>query len=143
MHYCYILYNNANMRTYVGYTVDPVRRLRQHNGYLVGGARYTKQCKGEWSFLAVITCPTFTSHLGLSLEWHIKRNRHIKHNRHNGPSGRITSLLNTLTFNTKFQNMEYHLYVSKYGQSIMTNHMMTELLQLENIIVYGELDDIL
>lgn len=143
MHYCYILYNNLNNKTYVGYTVDPMRRLRQHNGQLVGGARYTKQSKGKWSFLAVITSPSFTSNLALSLEWYIKYNSRNKNKRHYGPSGRMSSLIHTLTLNNKFKNLEHHLYLSSYGQAIMTNEMISELLHIDKVTLYGELEDIL
>ena len=40
MSYCYLLYSRNN--TYIGATVDPHHRLRQHNGELVGGAKKTK-----------------------------------------------------------------------------------------------------
>lgn len=48
----YILFNNSNNCTYVGMTNNPTRRLRQHNGELVGGAKYTtaKRGEGAWDF---------------------------------------------------------------------------------------------
>lgn len=40
MAYCYLLYTDMG-QTYVGATVDPDRRLRQHNQELAGGAHAT------------------------------------------------------------------------------------------------------
>jgi len=44
--FCYMLLRADRKRTYVGATVDPDRRLRQHNGEIAGGARATKG--GVW-----------------------------------------------------------------------------------------------
>ena len=48
----YLLKNTSNNRTYLGITNNSKRRLRQHNGELKGGARYTKSFKGcgEWQY---------------------------------------------------------------------------------------------
>ena len=40
--FCYMLASTDGRKTYVGATVDPNRRLRQHNGEICGGARATK-----------------------------------------------------------------------------------------------------
>ena len=52
----YLLYNSCNSRTYLGITNNSKRRLRQHNGELKGGARYTSSFKGtgEWKYFLKI-----------------------------------------------------------------------------------------
>ena len=69
--YCYIV--RSCKKTYIGYTVNPNRRIRQHRGELKGGAKATS-CAKDWEFLAIITSdsPIFTKILALSIEWHLK-----------------------------------------------------------------------
>jgi hypothetical protein len=57
----------------VGYTVDPARRLRQHNGELRGGARRTHGALWDILFVVGVHHPGFGAHEGLSMEWHLKR----------------------------------------------------------------------
>lgn len=60
---------------YIGATVDRARRLRQHNGELVGGARRTArkhQSSGTWS-MVISAGPFATERLGLQVEWAVKR----------------------------------------------------------------------
>jgi predicted GIY-YIG superfamily endonuclease len=68
----YILTNTLHNKTYVGITNNTSRRIRQHNGELVGGAKYTKSNKGEgfWTFYGFIK--NLNKHLALSFEKKIK-----------------------------------------------------------------------
>ena len=50
----YFLNNPLNRCTYVGATVNPTRRLRQHNREIKGGAKYTTRGKGRWRYVCVV-----------------------------------------------------------------------------------------
>jgi predicted GIY-YIG superfamily endonuclease len=91
-HVCYIIANNGN-KTYNGYTNNFPRRLRQHNGELVGGAKATSVCRGEWKPIAIIT-GFADNHEALSCEWRIKHptNERRRPAKYNGLHGRIKSL---------------------------------------------------
>ena len=49
MYFVYILSEIGGNRTYIGYTVNLQRRLRQHNGEIVGGAKATRGRKWEFA----------------------------------------------------------------------------------------------
>lgn len=53
MWYVYLL--TCDRRTYIGATTNPHRRLRQHNGEIVGGARSTRKYAGKWRLAAYLT----------------------------------------------------------------------------------------
>ena len=67
--YVYCLVSADQKATYVGATVDPDRRLRQHNQELVGGARATKRKEG-WTFFCY--CGPFEKIKALQFEWRWK-----------------------------------------------------------------------
>lgn len=56
--HCYLLRSldpKHPLKTYVGYTTDPIRRLRQHNGELkYGGAKRTARNGRPWEYAAII-----------------------------------------------------------------------------------------
>jgi putative endonuclease len=68
----YILTNTSSNKTYVGITNNTQRRIRQHNGELVGGAKYTTGNKGAglWVFHGFIK--NLDKRLALSFEKKIK-----------------------------------------------------------------------
>lgn len=72
--YCYMLYTDAG-QTYIGATVDPDRRLRQHNKEISGGARATgiRVSQGlTWKRACYITgIPEWRS--ALQIEWRWKQ----------------------------------------------------------------------
>lgn len=71
----YLLKNTSNKRTYLGITNNTTRRLRQHNGELKGGARYTKAFKGdgEWEYYFKVL--NLTKSEALSIERTAKNTR--------------------------------------------------------------------
>lgn len=81
----YLLHNSENPCTYIGSTNNPMRRIRQHNGELVGGARYTHRNKpendaGKWEYYGYI--PGLDKHRALSIEKRIQiRSRKMKDRR--------------------------------------------------------------
>ena len=94
-YYCYIIRStNPNFlnSTYNGFTNNLIRRLRQHNRKISGGAKATKG-KGPWVYIAI--WEGFLTHKeALSCEWRIKHPTNTKKrpSQYNGVSGRIKSL---------------------------------------------------
>jgi len=118
-HWCYVLINDRDHKTYNGYTNRPERRLRQHNGELKGGAKYTtcrRKRDGErpraWEFLALVESEQFTHKRALSLEWHIKYPtcRRPRPREYNGANGRLASLPLALG-HPKFADMRFVVHV--------------------------------
>ena len=70
--YVYVLVS-ARGRTYVGVALDVERRLRQHNGLLVGGARATRAGR-PWRIGQVVG-PVPTRGRAQSLEHALKQRR--------------------------------------------------------------------
>lgn len=96
-HYCYILRNSDSQhfnRTYNGYTVNPTRRIRQHNQEIKGGAKYTRMWGNKnWEIYAILK--GFPDRkCALQCEWRIKHPVKCKTRPriYNSPEGRILGL---------------------------------------------------
>ena len=125
-HICYILANDRGV-TYNGYTNNPTRRLRQHNGEITGGARST-QNKGPWHFIAMITSddPRFDKRKALSLEWHIRypTNKKPRPPIYKGPQGRLDAL--ELVFaHPYFRDILFTVHVLPQYRVNVTNPLIT------------------
>lgn len=97
--YCYLLYTDAG-HTYVGATVDPDRRLEQHNGQRSGGARATcirVQQGYEWKRACYLTgIPEWRSALQIEWRWKQLGRTHCKSVR-NPIDRRLASLKHLLS----------------------------------------------
>ena len=92
---CYLLHNAAAARTYCGVTNNLSRRLRQHNGDISGGARYTTGNAGRWRVVATVEGFANRSQC-LSFEWW------VKHPPSGGLSPRCARLLRTAASNHRW-----------------------------------------
>jgi predicted GIY-YIG superfamily endonuclease len=92
--FCYLISSSSpkNLtRTYFGVTNNLLRRIRQHNGEIVGGAKCTSS-RGPWSYICVLSgFPTQKS--ALQFEWRI--HHPIKKGRR-GIKGRLNNIKDAL-----------------------------------------------
>ena len=72
--HCYMLFS-TNGQTYIGATVDPDRRLRQHNKEIVGGARATgmRVAEGQTWKRACVVSGFPDQRAALQFEWRWKQ----------------------------------------------------------------------
>lgn len=84
--FCYLLISENKKRTYVGKTNDIVRRLRQHNGIIKGGANATHSNR-PWRF-ALVTMGFTDEIQAMQFEWRM----HHPPTRRFGLDGRLKSL---------------------------------------------------
>jgi predicted GIY-YIG superfamily endonuclease len=69
MWYFYLIENNGF--TYAGVSPDPIRRLRQHNGEIKGGAKYTTSKGSGWSHFCIVS--GFHNKIqSMQFEWAVK-----------------------------------------------------------------------
>lgn len=71
--FCYCLKSTVSNRTYVGASVNVNRRLRQHNGIISGGAKYTTSNR-PWE-LKIVVSGFSTWREALQFEYRWKKTR--------------------------------------------------------------------
>lgn len=115
---CYILKSlNPNMpnRTYVGSTNSIKRRIKQHNGIIVGGAKATLPMRPN-EIICVVT--GFKNHVSaLKCEWLLKHPNGTRKGNHiyRGIIGKINGLNYLLTksdkWNTRSENSSLKIWI--------------------------------
>jgi len=138
-HYCYMLVNESRRNTYVGYTVSPCKRIRQHNCEIKGGAKYTKSFGPNWSFVLVLTSASlaFDNHIALSLEWHMKPHGK-KRSSLADPVDRRIELLKKALVHPKFVNLPITIYVAPF----YIHRFQIALMPFINVAIVENLSDV-
>jgi len=72
----YLLKNTHSQYTYLGITNNSVRRIRQHNGIIKGGAKYTRMKKQNGTWIYHLKTSNLTKRESLSIERTAKNLRH-------------------------------------------------------------------
>lgn len=73
---CYLLKSTVSNRTYIGVTTNLKKRIRQHNGEICGGAKYTKSNR-PWKPILIVH-GFETKNQALSFEYRVKKKKNSK-----------------------------------------------------------------
>jgi len=134
IYYCYILTNGV--LTYNGSTNNLIRRLRQHNGEITGGAKYTKN-KGPWYYIFIME--GFKNKIdALKCEWKIKHptGKRIRPKCYCGINGRIKSL--NIVLNNHTLQDEYVVYINDDLSNLIDTQKLINkinILSINNIFI--------
>lgn len=148
-YYCYIIRStnpSFSNSTYNGSTNNLFRRLRQHNGEIVGGAKATRN-KGPWTYIAI--WEGFQSHReALSCEWRIKHptNSRKRPSKYNGVKGRIKSLellIGLDCWTNQSSGMENGLDYKLYLDEILLADIELDLEKKKYNLEIKKLDDLI
>lgn len=74
-YYCYLIVSLKNGRTYIGYSSNPHRRLREHNGEIKGGAKSTRAHRPYRLHCIVGTFSTIGKAMSFEYNWKHKSYR--------------------------------------------------------------------
>lgn len=135
-YYCYILRSTNEKhlnKTYNGSTNNMKRRLRQHNGELVGGAKSTHN-KGLWIPYVILT--GFESKIeALCCEYRIKHptNKKLREGKYNGVKGRVKSLNIVLNLDRWTNNLNSSGLISNKPYTLYIEDQYRDLIDINNI----------
>lgn len=129
---CYALENGRTNKSYTGQTNNFERRIRQHNGELKGGARYTHSVQGgQWTPIYRV-CGFVTLRAVLQFEIAAKRRkvpcRGGKKAYTRGPVGRVTQLEYLLSLGRL--NTEAHSHFASNGIRIELDISLNRYLKM-------------
>jgi len=106
----YLLINTRNKYTYLGVTNNSIKRIRQHNGEIKGGAKYTRAKKknGIWKYYMKIS--NLTKSEAYSMESLIKyaTKKIYKNNKTKTSFERKVNLI--LEFQEKYPHSKIHFF---------------------------------
>ena len=116
---CYLIYNNNC--SYVGITNNPLKRLRQHNQIIKGGAKYTKLIGHGWQYVCQIHGFKNKKDV-LKFEWAVK---HCNPRSKTGVINRIDKMFTTLNKEYWTKNspssINYNLRIVWYDITFLVN----------------------
>ena len=128
----FYIIRNGN-RTYAGVSPDPVRRLRQHNKELAGGAKYTTAHAPGWEHICIIQ-GFANSQQALQFEWAVK---HQAPRRVGGLSSRLRKLHKTLCSTQWTRNAcpaaDVPLHVKLIGCAFEARSTLPDYVSLEEV----------
>jgi predicted GIY-YIG superfamily endonuclease len=118
--------------SYIGYTVNLQRRLRQHRKELAGGAKYTS----KWQHVKLVSCVSGfpDKRTAMSYEWHAKRRRGPTQVIYQGTHSRLWRFYEPLLL-AKFKTCKSDLSIQLSGEHSTHRMAIQERYQVPTTII--------